>query len=92
MDADAAQRGQAEQVRAGLIGAGVFTFLFLAGQLWAWQQLNAAGYFLASDPAASFFYLLTALHGLHLLGGLWSGEDHGQGAARRRDRQGTAQR
>jgi len=67
----AAQRGQAEQVKAGLIGAGVFTFLFLAGQLWAWQQLNTAGYFLASDPAASFFYLLTALHGLHLLGGLW---------------------
>jgi len=67
----AAQRGQADRVRAGLISAGVFTFLFLAGQLWAWQQLNAAGYFLASDPAASFFYLLTALHGLHLLGGLW---------------------
>jgi cytochrome c oxidase subunit 3 len=67
----AAQRGQTERVRAGLISAGVFTFLFLAGQLWAWQQLNAAGYFLASDPAAAFFYLLTALHGLHLLGGLW---------------------
>lgn len=67
----AAQRGQAERVRTGLIAAGVFTFLFLAGQLWAWQQLNAAGYFVASDPATSFFYLLTALHGLHLLGGLW---------------------
>jgi len=67
----AAQRGQTERVKNGLIGAGAFTFLFLAGQLWAWQQLNAAGYFLGSDPAAAFFYLLTALHGIHLLGGLW---------------------
>lgn len=67
----AAQRGQTERVKTGLIGAGAFTFLFLAGQLWAWQQLNAAGYFLGSDPAAAFFYLLTALHGIHLLGGLW---------------------
>jgi cytochrome c oxidase subunit 3 len=36
----------------------------------AWQQLVAAGYFLATSPASSFFYLITALHGLHLLGGL----------------------
>jgi cytochrome c oxidase subunit III len=67
----AARRGQTDRVRIGLIVAGVFTFSFLAGQLWAWQQLSDAGYFLASDPAASFFYLLTALHGIHLLGGLW---------------------
>jgi cytochrome c oxidase subunit 3 len=41
------------------------------GQLVAWQQLNATGYFMAGNPANSFFYLLTALHGLHLLGGMW---------------------
>lgn len=67
----AAQRGHIDSVRSGLIAAGVFTFSFLAGQLWAWQQLKASGYFVATDPAAVFFYLLTALHGLHLLGGLW---------------------
>jgi len=67
----AAQRGQIDGVRTGLIAAGVFTFSFLAGQLWAWQQLNASGYFVATDPATAFFYLLTALHGLHLLGGMW---------------------
>jgi cytochrome c oxidase subunit 3 len=32
--------------------------------------LIAAGYFLSSNPANSFFYLITGLHGLHLLGGL----------------------
>jgi len=67
----AAQWGQLDNVRIGLITAGVFTFSFLAGQLWAWQQLNASGYFVTNDPATAFFYLLTALHGLHLLGGMW---------------------
>jgi cytochrome c oxidase subunit 3 len=42
--------------------------LFLAGQFAAWRQLAAQGVFLATNPSSSFFYLLTALHGLHLLG------------------------
>jgi len=67
----AAKRGHGGGVRTGLVAGGVFTFAFLAGQLWAWQQLNASGYFVAANPANAFFYLLTALHGLHLLGGLW---------------------
>ena len=44
--------------------------VFLLGQVQAWRQLAAAGVFLASNPASSFFYLLTAAHGLHLLGGV----------------------
>jgi len=67
----AARRGQLDGVKSGLIAGGVLTFSFLAGQLWAWQQMDASGYFLTANPAYSFFYLLTALHGLHLLGGLW---------------------
>ena len=43
---------------------------FLVGQLVAWRQLDALGYYVASNPANTFFYLLSALHGLHLLGGL----------------------
>ncbi|MGH9862919.1 MAG: cytochrome c oxidase subunit 3 [Candidatus Acidiferrales bacterium] len=43
---------------------------FLAGQLIAWQQLAAAGVYLASNPSSSFFYVLTGSHGLHLLGGV----------------------
>ena len=67
----AARRGRIDRVRIGLIAGGVFTICFLAGQLWVWQQLNASGYLVAANPANAFFYLLTALHGLHLLGGLW---------------------
>ena len=58
-------------VKIGLIAGGLFAFAFIFGQLIAWQQLYDQGYFLASNPANSFFYILTGLHGIHLLGGLW---------------------
>ncbi len=67
----AASRGQLLTVKVGLIVGGACTTLFLLGQLVAWQQLNASGYFMTGNPANAFFYLLTALHGLHLLGGMW---------------------
>ncbi len=67
----AATSGQLLTVKTGLIAGGVCTTLFLLGQLVAWQQLNAGGYFMAGNPANAFFYLLTALHGMHLLGGMW---------------------
>jgi cytochrome c oxidase subunit 3 len=44
--------------------------VFLLGQVRAWRELAAAGVFLATNPSSSFFYLLTAAHGLHLLGGI----------------------
>jgi cytochrome c oxidase subunit 3 len=43
---------------------------FLGGQLAAWRQLSMAGIYLGTNPHSSFFYLLTGLHGLHLLGGV----------------------
>jgi len=67
----AAIRGKPLTVKVGLLVGGACTILFLLGQLMAWQQLNASGFFMTGNPANSFFYLLTALHGLHLLGGLW---------------------
>jgi len=45
-------------------------FLFVAGQYLAWRQLSVQGLYLATNPSSSFFYVLTAAHGLHLLGGL----------------------
>lgn len=44
--------------------------LFVAGQCLAWTQLRAEGLYLASNPNSSFFYVLTAVHALHVLGGL----------------------
>jgi cytochrome c oxidase subunit III len=66
----AARRNDMDGVIVGLCAGGASAVTFLAGQLLAWQQLSAAGYFLASNPANSFFYLMTAAHGLHLMGGL----------------------
>jgi cytochrome c oxidase subunit 3 len=43
---------------------------FVASQLLAWRQLVQQGVYVASNPHSSFFYLLTAAHGVHLLGGL----------------------
>ena len=43
---------------------------FLAGQLIAWRDLASRGVYLASNPGGSFFYVLTAAHGFHLLGGV----------------------
>lgn len=67
----AVRRARADRVWTGLIVGGVLALTFLAGQLLAWRQLSASGYFVTSSPAMAFFYLLTAAHGLHLLGGLF---------------------
>ena len=44
--------------------------LFLVGQVLAWNELRAAGVYVATNPSSSFFYVLTAAHGVHLLGGV----------------------
>ncbi|HYP29503.1 MAG TPA: cytochrome c oxidase subunit 3 [Blastocatellia bacterium] len=48
----------------------VLGLAFLAGQVMAWRHLAAQGIYLSSNPHSSFFYLLTSLHAIHLLGGL----------------------
>ena len=66
----AARRNDMNGVIVGLCVGGASAVTFLIGQLLAWRELSIAGYFLASNPANSFFYLITAVHGLHLMGGL----------------------
>jgi cytochrome c oxidase subunit III len=83
-----ADRSDLRRMRTGLVAAAGTALIFLAGQVFAWQQLTSTGYFLTSNPASSFFYLITALHGVHLVGGVvaltgvtmkaWSGFDHDQ--------------
>jgi cytochrome c oxidase subunit 3 len=67
----AAVAGRTRSLKPGLTVAGALTLAFLAGQLVVWLQLRAAGFGVSGNPASAFFYLLTAVHGLHLLGGLW---------------------
>jgi cytochrome c oxidase subunit 3 len=43
---------------------------FLAGQWLVWRELAASGFYVSTSPSSSFFYLLTGMHGIHLLGGI----------------------
>ena len=61
-------RRHAAQAAAAL--AWTASALFVGAQLWAWQAMQAQHFFVAANPANSFFYLITGLHGLHVLGGM----------------------
>jgi cytochrome c oxidase subunit 3 len=58
------------EVRSWLLAGGLLALAFVLVQLWAWSALLAERVGPAGNPAASFLYLLTAMHGLHVLGGL----------------------
>lgn len=66
----AARRAQWAGARALLLAGGICALAFLCVQLWAWGTLWTIHVVPGGNPAASFFYLLTALHGLHVAGGL----------------------
>jgi cytochrome c oxidase subunit 3 len=56
--------------QAAFLVTGLLGLLFVGGQVLGWRQLSARGVFLSSHPHSSFFYVLTGVHALHLLGGL----------------------
>jgi cytochrome c oxidase subunit III len=66
----AIRRNDIESMKRWLAAGGVLGLAFLVGQLAAWRQLVRAGVYLPSTLQSSFFYILSGLHGLHLLGGV----------------------
>ncbi len=66
----AVRRGRRDAAASALLVGGGASILFVLGQLLAWRELAGAGYLPANNPADAFYYLITALHGLHLVGGL----------------------
>lgn len=66
----AARRREPADMRRALATGGLLTTGFLAGQVAVWMQLDGAGYLVSTSAASAFFYLFTAVHGLHVLGGL----------------------
>jgi cytochrome c oxidase subunit 3 len=67
----AVRRDETGLMKIGLVLGAVFTFGFVFGQVAVWQRMSAEGYNLYNNPANSFFYVLTGVHALHMLGGLW---------------------
>ena len=66
----AANKNQFEKVKSRLMIIGGLALAFLLGQLFVWLELISLGYYVSENPANAYFYVFTALHGLHLLGGL----------------------
>ena len=66
----AARHDHVQTLKVALTAGGLLSIAFISGQYVVWQQLNAGGYYLDANPASAFFFLLTGLHVLHLLGGL----------------------
>ena len=63
-------RGLGERFATWLYATMALGLAFVGGQLLAWRELAQRGVYLSTNPSSSFFYLLTAAHGLHLLGGI----------------------
>lgn len=63
-------RGQTSKSARWLYATLALGLLFVSGQYAAWLQLRAEGLYLSTNPSSSFFYVLTAAHALHVLGGL----------------------
>ena len=80
------KKGLDRKFKIGLILGALLTVAFVYGQVTVWGQMQEAGYFLSSNPANAFFYVLTGIHAIHVLGGLfvwtktivkyWSGAEH----------------
>ncbi len=66
----ASSKNNFKTVKNRLIIIGLLTLAFLIGQLLVWFQLVDKGYYVSSNPANAYFYVFTALHALHIFGGL----------------------
>src|SRR5205814_9687034 len=62
--------GKRESFNRLWIAGSALGVLFLIGQYAAWRNLAAQGIYLATNPSSSFFYVLTAAHAIHLIGGV----------------------
>jgi cytochrome c oxidase subunit 3 len=66
----ALKAGRREEFNRIWTAGTVLGVLFLVGQAYAWRQLSESGFYLATNPSSAFFYVLTATHAVHLLGGI----------------------
>ena len=64
-------KNEFEKTKNYLLLVGFLTFAFITGQLLVWQHYVNLGQYASTNPANAFFYLFTAIHGVHVLGGLF---------------------
>jgi cytochrome c oxidase subunit 3 len=59
-----------EKAKTWFLATTVFGGMFIASQLLAWFELIRRGVYVQSNPYAGFFYILTAVHAVHVIGGI----------------------
>ena len=67
----AVERGNRAGARNAVLAGVALSVFFLVGQVMAFDAVGPSLYFIQGSPAIAFFYVLTVLHGLHLIGGLF---------------------
>ncbi len=65
-----AQQQNLYAIIISLTATTLFTLLFISGQVQVWQQLNQSGFYITTNPANSYYFLLTGIHALHIVGGV----------------------
>lgn len=64
------RRGRSRNVRQWIAAGAFLGLAFLGGQVLAWRQLAEQGVYLPSSAYSAFFFMLTAVHAVHLAGGV----------------------
>lgn len=64
------KKGHANLTIFGLFITIILGLLFAYFQIQGWQELTNAGIYLDGNPSGSFFYVITGMHAVHLLGGI----------------------
>lgn len=66
----AVDRNDQPAAKKWFVATTVFGAAFISSQILAWFALSARGLYLEGNPYAGFFYILTAVHAVHVLGGI----------------------
>lgn len=63
----AAKKGDQRTLQMMIAATAILGVLFLAGQVWGWSELVGSRIHLVGNPSGSFVYILTGVHGIHLV-------------------------
>jgi cytochrome c oxidase subunit 3 len=66
----AINRNDEKRTRQFLIATTVLGAAFISSQILAWLALVNKGLYMQGNPYAGFFYILTGIHAVHVLGGI----------------------
>jgi cytochrome c oxidase subunit III len=62
--------GRLDSAKLWMIATTVLAAAFISSQLLSWIELSRLGLYVAGNPYTGFFYILTGVHAVHVLGGI----------------------